>query len=33
MVRTDKFTFPDDFVVMDIEECKEVPLFLRKHFD
>jgi len=32
LVKTDKFTFPVDLVVMDIEECKEVPLILKRPF-
>jgi len=28
LVRIDKFIFHVDFMVMDIEECKEVPLIL-----
>jgi len=32
LVKVDKFIFPVNFVVMDIEEDKEVPLILCKPF-
>jgi len=32
LVKMDKFIFPVDFVVMDIEEDNEVPLILHIHF-
>ena len=32
LVKADKFTFPVDFVVMDIEEDEEVPLILGRPF-
>jgi len=32
LVKVDKFLFPVDFVVMDIEEDAEVPLILRRPF-
>jgi len=31
-VQVDKFIFPIDFVVMDMEEDREVPLILGSHF-
>ena len=32
IVTTDKFTFPTNFVVMEMEECNEVPLILGRSF-
>ena len=32
LVKVDKFTFPVDFIMMDIEEDKEVPLILDRLF-
>jgi len=32
LVKVDKFTFPVDFVVMDMKEDEEVPLILGKPF-
>jgi len=32
LVKVDKFTFPMDFVILDMEEDIEVPLILRKPF-
>jgi len=32
LVRTNRFSFPTNFVVMEIEECKEVPIILGRPF-
>ena len=32
LIKVGKFIFPVDFVVIDIEEDKQVPLFLGRHF-
>jgi len=32
LVKVDTLTFPTNFVVMDIEECEEVPLIIRRPF-
>ena len=32
LVKVDKFLFPVDFVVMDMDEDREVPLILGRHF-
>ena len=32
MVKVDKFIFPKDFIVLDIEEDKEIPIILGRPF-
>ncbi|KAL5572868.1 hypothetical protein UlMin_022465 [Ulmus minor] len=32
LVKVDKFIFPADFIVLDIEEDREIPLILGRHF-
>ena len=32
MVKVDKFIFPEDFIVLDKEEEKEIPIILGKPF-
>ena len=32
LVKVDKFNFPADFIVLDMEEDQEIPLILGRHF-
>ena len=32
LVKVDKFIFPADFIVLDIEEDKEIPIILGRPF-
>ena len=32
LVKVDKFIFPTDFIVLDMEEKKEIPIILGKPF-
>ena len=32
LVKVDKFTFPADFIVLDMEEDKEIPIILGRPF-
>ena len=32
LVKVDKFIFPTDFIVLDMEEDKEIPIILGKPF-
>ena len=32
LVKVDKFIFPTDFIVLDIEENKEIPILLGRPF-
>ena len=32
LVKVDKFIFPTDFIILDMEEDKEIPIILEKSF-
>ena len=32
LVKVDKFIFPVDFIILDVEEDKEVPIIIRRPF-
>ena len=32
LVKVDKFIFPIDFIILDMEEDKQIPIILGRHF-